>query len=182
MATAQDTTGSLPSAPTREFGEYDPSGHFRDRMSCDRRPINTSLARVAVGQGTVEENPVDRDTPKWRFRHRIDGCDVVVGAAECREEAGKNILLTAYVDVADARVAQMSSTWSKADVHTAAMLQYLGGDKHVGHLPPVDVDVTDPVHYHGHLLIWKDGYDEPFCLSCKDTSDDGGLWDRRYCV
>lgn len=181
MATASD--GSTPPVVPRQIDAYHEPGHVHERFECPRRPIDRDRAVEAVAEGTVEANPIARDGRAWRFRHRVDGCDVVVGAADAREYFRDFVVLTAYVDVVDARAAWRSDTWSTDDVSTAALLQYLGGDRSVREsgYHPKSIHVTNPVDYHGHRLIHKKGYSVPVCVECGVESTDGNEYDRRTC-
>lgn len=192
MATSKYTTdlsgdvqaadaADLSQAPT-SIDDYDAkTDHFADRVGCDRRPITEALAETAIALGDVEENPVDRPFDEWRHRRRLDGIDVVVCAGESSDGSGDLVIFTAYLDVADARIACQSDTWSKKDLHTAAMLQYIGGDQRVRHLRPRNVDVYDPVEYHGHALVWNEGHTDAYCLRCERHSIDGDYWKAKSC-
>jgi hypothetical protein len=180
MATAnQSSVGPKP----RTLHGYLKPRHVRERFADPRRPITSGLAADAVRRGTVEGNPIDRSTDAWRFRHGVEGCDVVVGAAEAREPHRDYVVLTAYIDVADARVAWSSTAWSNEEVNTAALLQYLKGDKPVADsgLHPKRIHVTDPVDYHGHRLINKNGYSMAVCVDCKFESEHGDRYNSRPC-
>lgn len=181
MATANrpPTSGPKP----RSLHGYVRPDHVRERFADPRRPITRGLAEDAVREGVVEGNPIDRSTDAWRFRLRVEGCDVVVGCAEAREPHRDYVALTAYVDVADARAAWSSNAWSKKELNTAALLQYLKGDKRVADagLHPKRIHVTDPVGYHGHRLINKNGYSMAVCVDCKHESEHGDHYKRRPC-
>lgn len=181
MATAYDPDHAR--NPPRDFAAYDPTEHFDSRVACDRRPVNRSLAVAAVEYGAVEGNPVDRDVDEWRFRRRLDGIDVVVPAGISKHDGVTPRVFTAYADVADARIAIQSGTWSRRDVHTAALLQYLQDERPVvdGHLHPRRIHVTDPIRYRGHLIVNKEGYERAFCLRCKLKSDDADRFDDCRC-
>jgi hypothetical protein len=181
MATASN--GSAPPVVPRTIDAFHEPRHVDERFGCPRRPIDRGLAADAVEHGAVEANPIARDGRSWRYRYRVDGCDVVVGAADAREHFRDFVVLTAYVDVVDARAAYASRTWSNFDVNVAALLQYLKGDVPVAEsgLYPKRIHVTDPVEYHGHRLINKNGYNVPVCVDCGFESTDGDAYKRRSC-
>lgn len=181
MATASD--GSAPPVVPRSLDAYHEVEHVADRFACDRRPIDRDRAVDAVEHGDVEANPIARDGRAWRFRHRVDGCDVVVGCADATEYFRDFVVLTAYVDVVDATAAWRSDTWSNDDVSTAALLQYLGGDRDVeaSGYHPKSIHVTDPVDYHGHRVINKTGYSLAVCVDCGFEAADQDRFERRTC-
>lgn len=175
--------GEAPDVVPRTFDAYHEPNHVADRFECDRRPIERAYAGAAIATGDVEGNPIERDGRSWRFRLRMDGCDVVVGCADAREYFRDFVVLTAYVDVVDARAAWSSSAWSTEDVNTAALLQYLKGDVPVADsgLHPKRIHVTDPVDYGGHRVINKNGYSVPVCVDCGLETTDGDRYKRRSC-
>jgi len=184
MATASTPNGTR-SVP-RDWHAYSVQGHAEARFDDDRRPISRSHARQAVIAGDVEDNPKAPDANEWRFRHRVDGCDVVVvcgGEQPAQGRYGYRIV-TAFVDVVDAREAWVSGIWSEDELQVAVMLQCLnaGFAKAVDGWHGKRVDVYDPIEYHGHLLVWNSGHDDPFCLRCRHESVDGDDWDRRRCL
>lgn len=177
MATANDAN-DVPKSPPRYPGDYDDTPHYRDRVTCDRRPITKGLAREAVQRGDVDSNPEPRPN-SWRFVNEVGGMRVavVVGEDKYRPTLSK---ITAYVDVVDAAEAWSSERWSNDDVYVAALLQRLVGE-HVPGLRPVRIDVTDPVPYHGHRLIWKDGHTDPYCIACRRRGRTKDEWEDRSC-
>ena len=181
MATASN--GSAPPVVPRTIDAYHEPNHVRERFECPRRPIDRGLAARAVEEGDVEGNPIAREGRAWRFRNRVDGCDVVVGAADAREFYRDFVVLTAYVDVVDARKAYASTAWSNDDVNVAALLQYLKGDVPIAEsgFHPKRIHVDDPVDYGGHRIINKNGYNLAVCVDCGRESDDGGEYKRRGC-
>jgi len=181
MATASN--GSAPPVVPRTIDAYHEPNHVRERFECPRRPIDRGLAARAVEEGDVEGNPIARDGRTWRYRLRVDGCDVVVGAADAREPYRDFVVLTAYVDVVDGLVAWQADSWSTADWHTAALLQYLKSDVHVqdAGINPKQIDVTDPVDYGGHRVINKKGYSVPVCCKCGLESTAGDDYKRSKC-
>lgn len=179
MATVQKADRTRP----RDFHRYDRGPHFRERVACDRRPITKARAREAVECGRVEENPVDRPFDEWRFRHDVDGLEVVVVAGESEVPGVDLRIITAFVDVEDPSTAWVSSSWSNDEINVAAMLQCLnaGFRDAVDGMNPYRIDVDDPVPYHGHVLVWNDGHSDPFCLACHHTAVDGDVFERRPC-
>lgn len=170
----------------RMWHEYDVVDHAADRFECDRRPITRSRAKRAIAEGSIEDNPAAPDANEWRFRHRIDGLDVVVvcGGAQPTENRYGNRIVTAFVDVVEASQAWVGTEWSKGDVHVAAMLQFLNAGYHdadVGGFNPYRIDVYEPVEYGGHILSWNEGHSEPFCHACRHETIDGDEWKRRTC-
>jgi len=177
MATTNDATG-VPKSPARDPDHYDDTPHYRERVTCDRRPITGGDAHEAVRSGSVVENPADRPN-SWRFVRESDGMRVAVAVGEDKW-LPKLVKITAYVDVTDAREAWSSPRWSNDDVMVAAMLQRFVGE-HVPHLPPVRIDVTDPVPYHGHELIWQAGHTDAYCLVCERSSNRKDEWADMKC-
>jgi len=177
MATANTPTG-VPTSPPRIPGDYDDTAHYRERVRCDRRPITRDAVRKAIRSGSVAENPVDRPN-SWRFVNDVDGMRVavVVGEDKFRPTLSK---ITAYVDAVDTREAWASPRWSNDDVYVAAMLQRFV-DEHVPNLPPVRIDVTDPVPYHGHRVVWKAGCRDALCVDCYRRSTSKDEWVDRGC-
>lgn len=176
-------TGNTPDVVPRTFDAYFEPEHVGKRFECDRRPIERAYAGAAIKAGDVEGNPIDRDGRAWRFRLRLAGCDVVVGCADAQEYYRDFVVLTAYVDVVDAREAWSSGPWSNEDVYVAGMLQYLKSDVHVTEsgLRPEVIDVTEPVEYDGHRLIFKNGYSTPVCVDCGRKSTAGDDYKRSSC-
>lgn len=172
MATTQDAA-RVPTSPARDPDHYDDTGHYRERVTCDRRPITREAAHEAIRSGDVVENPADRPN-SWRFVREVDGMRVAVAVGEDKR-LPKLVKITAYVDVTDAREAWSSPRWSHDDVMVAAMLQRFVGE-HVPHLPPVRIDVDDPVHYHGHVLIWQIGHTDAYCLRCGRSANRKDEW------
>jgi hypothetical protein len=183
MATANDGSSPPPVVPRRLSACHEPK-HVRSRFADDRRPITRDRAEEAVAEGVVEGNAIDRDGRTWRYRHRVDGCDVVVAVADATEPFRDFVVLTAYVDVAEAGRAWAGDTWSKVDLHTAALLQYLkdaGKTVEEAGLRPKQIHVTDPVDYDGHRVINKQGYSLAVCVECGHESTDGDEYKRRSC-
>jgi hypothetical protein len=183
MATANDGTSPPPVVPRTLSACHEPD-HVRSRFEDDRRPITRDRAEDAVAEGAVEKNAIDRDGRTWRYRHRVAGCDVVVAVADAIEPYRDFVVLTAYVDVADADTAWASGTWSDDDLHTAGLLQYLKNTgKTVGDagLHPKRIHVTDPVVIGGHRVINKEGYSLAVCVECGHESNDGDDYKRRGC-
>lgn len=183
MATANDGTSPPPVVPRRLSACHEPD-HVRSRFADDRRPIDRDRAEEAVAEGTVEANHIARDGRTWRYRHRVAGCDVVVAVADATEPYRDFVVLTAYVDVADAGRAWASGTWSNDDLHTAALLQYLkdaGKTVDDAGIHPKQIHVTDPVDYVGHRVINKQGYSLAVCIECGHESNDGDDYKRRGC-
>lgn len=183
MATANDGSSPPPVVPRRLSACHEPK-HVRSRFADDRRPITRDRAEEAVAEGVVEGNAIDRDGRTWRYRHRVDGCDVVVAVADANEPFHDFVVLTAYVDVAEAGRAWAGDTWSKADLHTAALLQYLkdaGKTVEEAGLRPKQIHVTDPVDYDGHRVINKQGYSLAVCVECGHETHDGDEYKRRSC-
>jgi hypothetical protein len=178
METVNEPPTGVPPSPPRLPDQYDDTPHYRKRVGCDRRPITERDARKTIQSGDVGPNPVDRPH-SWRFTRTVDGMRIgaVVGEDKHRPTLVK---ITAYVDVTDARVAWSSNRWSNDDVMVAAMLQRLVGE-HVPHLPPVRIDVTDPVLYHGHRLIWKAGFHDAYCIRCDRSSNRKDEWVDMAC-
>ena len=182
MATASN--GAAPPVVPRTIDAYHEPNHVRERFECGRRPIDRGLAPRAIEVGDVEGNAIDRDGRTWRYRHRVDGCDVVVAAADANEPFRDFVVLTAYVDVVEAGTAWASDTWSKVDLHTAALLQYLkdaGKTIDEAGLRPKQIHVTDPVDYDGHRVINKQGYSLAVCVDCGRESSNGDDFKRRSC-
>lgn len=183
MATASNGGNGVPPVVPRTIDAYHEPPHVRERFGCPDRPISRGLAADAIEHGSVEANPIARDGRAWRYRLHIDGCDVVVGCADAREPYRDFVVLTAYVDVVDARAAWSSAAWSPEDVNVAALLQYLKGDVPVAEsgLYPKRIHVDTPVDYHGHRLINKNGYNLAVCVDCGHESNDGDDYNRRSC-
>lgn len=173
-------------SPPREYHRYDKTPHVRHRLACDRRPITNDRARSAVACGQVEENPVAPDANEWRFRHRVEGCEVVVVCGGEQPEEGRHghRIVTAFVDVVNATEAFVGTEWKTEEVHIAAFLQCLnaGFNDAVDGFHGRRVDVYDPIEYGGHLLVWNEGHTEPFCLKCRHTTVDGDEWKGRPCL
>lgn len=174
MATTGSTSGYGPEPP-RDMAFYEPTDHFHDRVECDRRPVELAHAAAAVEAGRIEDNPVDRDVVEWRFRQELDGIDVVVPAGRPKHGGRGFRIFTCYADLADARVAIRSNMWSRDDVHVAALLQYLNGERDTRNagLHANRIHVTETVPYHGHRIINKDGYSLAVCVDCKHETNDG---------
>jgi len=181
MATTNEP--SPPPVVPRTLAAYHEPGHVGDRFECPRRPIDRDRAARAVERGDVETNPVVRDGRAWRYRLRIDGCDVVVAAADATEPYRDFVLLTAYVDVVDGTDAWKADRWSTDEWHTAALLQYLKSDVRVqdAGISPKNIDATKPVEYGGHRLIHKRGYTVPVCVDCGFETTSGDRYKRNGC-
>jgi hypothetical protein len=177
------TNNDVPTVVPRSIGQYHKPPHVRNRFDDGRRPITEALAEEAIAAGTVEPNHIDRQGRTWRYRHRVDGCDVVVGAADATDPYHDHVVLTAFVDIADANTAWASDTWSVDECQAAALLQYLQGDKPVesAGLSPKAIHVEDPIDFGGHRLINKNGYSLAVCIDCKHESNDGHEYKRRGC-
>lgn len=180
MATTE-TTPSIPNA--HDFFAYDRGRHYRSRVECPRRPITEVLARDAVHCGSIEPNPVKRAYQEWRYRHRVDGCDVVVAAGESKDPGVDYRIFTAFVDVVDPVEAWVSETWSHDNVEVALTLQTLNA----GHRGVVDgfdlrsTDISNSIPYHGHVVVCQSGFQTPYCPRCDFESIDGGDFDNRPC-
>lgn len=182
MATA--STGSPPPVVPRTIDAYHEPRHVRGRFECPRRPIDRDGAEAAIEHGTVEPNSIDRDGRTWRYRHRVDGCDVVVAAADAQEPYRDFVLLTAYIDVVDAGRAWALGTWSNEDIQTIALLQYLkdaGKSVEDAGMNPKNIHVTDPIEYHGHRVINKSGYSLAVCIDCGHESKHGDDYRNTRC-
>jgi len=187
MASHTPTTDPPNDSPPREWGAYLTTNHATMRFELCDRPVTKALARRAVENGTPEPNDaVDADAA-WRFRLPVDGCDIVVAAVEeqyahRQSEAHDAVILTAYVDVRDATEAFGSDTWEFDDVHRAAALQYLGGDR----LLPDDLSVRE-VHVDGRLLVkghtvvFTHGHDTAVCSKCGVKASGKGRFGREPC-
>lgn len=157
------TVDQTPDSPIRVPGEYKETPHVRRRLLCSRRPITREDVNEAIKKGRVTDNPTDRPG-SWWFEHVVDGMRivVVVGADRYQPTLSK---ITAFVGIEDAVEAWEADRWSTDDYMVAALLQYLMGDSKVG-IHRKRVHVTDPVPYHGHRVIWKDGHTDPYCIEC----------------
>lgn len=164
---------AVPASPARDPDHYDDTPHYRERVSCDRRPIVRADAHEAIRSGSVVENPAERPN-SWRFVRTFDGMRIAVAVGEDRM-LPKLVKITAYVDVVDAVEAWSSARWSQDDVMVAAMLQSLTGEDVPG-FDPMRIDVTDPVPYHDHRLIWKDGFHDAYCITCGRSSNRKDRW------
>lgn len=178
MATATDGA-DLPESPPRLPGYYDDTPHYRDRVDCRRRPVTEADAKRAIRRGDVVPNPADRPN-SWRFVNDVDGMRITVAVGEDRK-LPTMVKITAYVDVVDPGAAWQSDRWSPDEINVAAMLQALTGEDVPGYDVRRIVVDDDPVPYHGHRLVWNDGYQEPFCLSCQRSSVHGAEWEDAPC-
>lgn len=179
MSTTHTSDDSIPTSPPRSPRSYQDTPHYLGRIRCDRRPIDRHLVRNAIRYGDVDENPEPRPN-SWRFVYDVDGMRiaVVVGEDKYRPVLSK---ITAYVDVADAVEAYTSDRWSEDELYVAAMLETLVGGS-IERLDKIRIDVTDPVSYHGHKLVFQEGYTEPFCLRCHMSSCDKSDFVDRRCL
>ncbi len=183
MASSNKPRSVPPSVP-RTIDAFHFPYHVRNRFEDAHRPITRPLAADAVEQGTPEPNHIDRDGRTWRYRHRVDGCDVVVAVADADEKYRDMVMLSAFVDLADADAVRRSSTWSRDDMHVAALLQYL---KHAGKtvddagFDPDEIHMTTPIDYDGHRVVNKRGYRLAVCVDCGRESCHGNEYKVYAC-
>lgn len=187
MSSHTPTTDPPDAPPSREWAAYLTTDHATMRFELSDRPVTEALARRAVENGTVEPNLAVEKDAGWRFRLPVDGCEIVVAAVEERyahrqSEDHDAVVLTAYVDVCDATEAFGSDVWGFDDVHRAAALQYLGGDRALpGDLSVREVHVDGRVLVKGHTVVFTHGHDTAVCSKCGVKASGKGRFGRVSC-
>lgn len=186
MGSHTDFTGRA-DGPPREWSKYLTTDHAQMRFGLDDRPITEPLARRAVEDGETEPNKAVDDGTGWRFRLSLDGCDIVVAAVEERfahrqSDDHDAVILTAFVDVCDATDAFASDVWEFDDVHRAAALQYLGGDRSLpSDFRPQNVHVDGVILIRGHCAVFTHGHDAAVCSKCGVVATDKDTFRRERC-
>lgn len=187
MATHTEYSGNT--QPPRELADYLITEHCHMRIGLDDRPIRKELVKRAIRDGRLEANLVeDPESDAWRFRLDVEGCEVVVAAvterhAHRQSERHEAVILTAYVDVCSADTAFKSDVWSFDDVHRAAALQYLGGDRELpSELPPNEIHIPSRILVGGHRVIFKHGKDTAHCPDCGRVSESKYTFQDARCV
>lgn len=174
---------AVPNDPLRELAAYEQTPHYRDRIDCDRRPIDHVHADKAIIDGSVEPNPNAVDhANSWRFRDELAGMQPVVVVGSDRDPDRRRLIrITAFVDVADYDRAVSADAWSRSDVNAAALLQYLAGNLNDDVVHAKTIDVRKPVPLHGHRVICKDGYYRAYCVDCRLRSGQRITFDKTPC-